>query len=413
MRKTATSNAISGAPLSAIPLVGRQYEREVLLRAVKAGTLPHTLIFAGPAGRGKLRLALWLAKAILCRSTGEKPCGQCSDCKHASALTHPDLHVFGPHASIGGGSDDQQIDRVEEARESWLEGIRKNALYPPPPPNASYYIATVRAIERKLVGRPFIDGGKRVVILAHCERMSRAIEAQNALLKTLEEPAPNTHFILTTSALRELLATVRSRAAILHLGPLQDDDIREILVRGLGIEAQDERLQEAVRFASGSVRTALLRLNDEWRAARDEALALLGKILESRSDTYRRYAVLYELGPRNARAERGNTAEVLDHLSDLCYQAAIVAAGKEGNHAVEPELKAIVTECNVGIGIETWAEIMRSIARARASVLQNANIQLAFHEMFLEIERKWRKGESAAPSLVHHPRRQETPGLQP
>jgi DNA polymerase III subunit delta' len=152
-----------------------------LTAAVACQRLSHGLLLQGPAGVGKERFAAALAAALFCTSRGERlaACGECAECLLSKAGTHPDLHwlrIPDDRKSIG-------VDQVREACEQLaMTSMRR---------------------------------GYRVAVIAPAEKMTP--QAQNALLKTLEEPAPRTVLVLVTARPSALLPTLRSRCQRIEL----------------------------------------------------------------------------------------------------------------------------------------------------------------------------------------------------
>lgn len=154
--------------------------RERLLDFVKENRVSHAYILTGPAGSGKKALAVEFAAALVCRG-GNRPCGACDQCRKAFEGLHQDIHIITDGVegkSIG-------VDRVRE--------IGKNA-----------YVAPGESVHA-------------VYIIENADKMTA--QAQNALLKVLEEPPEPVVFLLLTANLCALLPTVRSRAAILRITP--------------------------------------------------------------------------------------------------------------------------------------------------------------------------------------------------
>jgi DNA polymerase III delta' subunit len=152
--------------------------------AVASGRVPHAILLAGPRGVGKTTLALDLAAGLLCLAPtpAERPCWQCPACRKVDHGTHPDVHRIGPE---GAG-----------------EQIR---------------IGQVQTLAADLALLP-LEGRARVAIVEAAHRMNP--DAQNALLKTLEEPAPATCIVLCADDTATLLPTVVSRAARIRMAPM-------------------------------------------------------------------------------------------------------------------------------------------------------------------------------------------------
>ena len=155
--------------------------KEVLNRLsqlLQGGRFPHALILEGGAGQEKTEAALFLARAAVC--TGEpKPCGRCPGCRKALASSHPDIYV------AGGGT---------AAR--------------------SFHVEAIRFIRSDAYIKPN-EAPRKVYVLLEAQTMSE--QAQNVLLKILEEPPENVLFLLTVPSASALLATVRSRSQLLAL----------------------------------------------------------------------------------------------------------------------------------------------------------------------------------------------------
>src|SRR5437870_13602215 len=95
------------------PLYGHDELKERLTTAMRAGTLPPAMLFVGPSGVGKQRLAQWLAAGILCEKGPGAPCGECQSCRMAASLGHPDLHWFFPIARPK-GDESKQAEKAED-----------------------------------------------------------------------------------------------------------------------------------------------------------------------------------------------------------------------------------------------------------------------------------------------------------
>jgi len=152
-------------------------------RLVANHRLAHAYLLVGPQGSGKTRTALCLAQMVNCESAAQKPCGECPACRKIAAGNHPDVHIL--------GNDEMDSIKIEDIR--FLLGR-----------------AHLMAYEAKT----------KVFIIRNIELMT--MEAANALLKTLEEPAPNTLMILTTRALENNLDTVKSRCHVVKFFPKEE-----------------------------------------------------------------------------------------------------------------------------------------------------------------------------------------------
>jgi DNA polymerase-3 subunit delta' len=223
-------------PLAAV--LGHRPVVDLLRAAVTQGRVPQSLLFAGPEGVGKRTTALGLAQALNCpRAQAGDGCGTCPTCLRIARGQHADVVVLdqGEKASIG----------VEALRGAVLEA-------------AGY--------------RPF-EAVRRVFIIDPADALTPS--AQDALLKTLEEPPSTTILILVSAYPDTLLPTVQSRCRRLRFGPLSDADVTRILVDRCEVEPVAARALAAV--SGGSVSTAL---SAERGFADDDRAAAIG-LLES------------------------------------------------------------------------------------------------------------------------------------
>lgn len=166
-----------------------------LWHAARSDRLAHALCFSGPSGIGKFLAAEWLALGLVCRPEGGEPglgspCGVCGPCKRARADTHPDLFVIDLESE---NRDRDPKDREEQIRVQRIARRDSDGVA-----TLSDFLA-LRAAE----------GGYRLVLVREADRANE--EAQNALLKTLEEPGEHTLIVLETARAETLLPTIRSR----------------------------------------------------------------------------------------------------------------------------------------------------------------------------------------------------------
>src|SRR6266481_87570 len=199
-------------------LIGNDEIKESLRRLLSSGRVPGSLLFTGDEGIGKKLFALELAKAMNCRQRiGVEACDQCSSCKRLSRSSFPPFSgeddnkermIWSEHADVAMVRPHKQIIRVKPMRE----------------------------LEREANFRPF-EGTARVFIVEDADYMND--QAANALLKTLEEPPPTTHLILTTANPTALLATIRSRCQVIRFGPIPAGQIENFLVEQKAMSAGD------------------------------------------------------------------------------------------------------------------------------------------------------------------------------
>src|SRR2546428_10235430 len=317
------------------PLYGHEGIRHRLVGAIASGRLPQALLFEGPPGVGKQRLALWLAQALVCEGTGDpkglpdgEPCGKCHPCKLVLNLSHPDVHWFVPlELSTKGGDADKQVELVEEALGEEMAARRQEPLYEPPSGLASHGIAAVRLLLRRLVLTPAM-GRRKVFVIGDAERLvpqTGAEAAANALLKALEEPPADTSFILTTAAPDSLLPTILSRVVRVRVARLPDSVVTAFAQHELGESGQHE-LAQRVALADGRIGRLLADGAGRARGAgaAERFLAAVG------AGPVRRYEVGLRLRPVQAPSW---LTDLLDGLLEQLREQA--RTGGEAGKVVE------------------------------------------------------------------------------
>jgi DNA polymerase-3 subunit delta' len=295
-------------------VVGHARLTDLLVRAVARDTVPPTLLFAGPDGVGKWRVAVALAQAVNCLSPDQgDACGVCRACDRIARGVHVDAITLAP---------------AEPARVT-IDGVRE-------------------VLERSAY-RPF-EGRRRVVAVRDADALSEA--TQNALLKSLEEPPPATMFVLTSAAPDALLRTVRSRTMRLTFGRLTTGEIADILVRDHGQSPQAARAAAALADGSAGAALAIGSTDlDEARAVAQQLLHAAGA-----ADLSVRIGIAKAVVGKPERT-RQELAAILRVASSIVRDLAVVHAGSD---------RRLLANADLGDAIDRLARILPPPAARRA-----------------------------------------------
>jgi DNA polymerase-3 subunit delta' len=302
----------------------------LVARAALRGTLPPSLIFAGPEGVGKRMAAVALAQLLNCQNRRDTDsCGECSTCKRIARGVHSDVLIIEP-----GDTGCIKIDQVRDAID-----------------RAGY--------------RPF-EGRRRVVIMDGADTM--LMEAQNAVLKTLEEPPPASTFVLVTSRPDVLLPTVRSRCQRLRFGRVAPADVAAVLMRDHGYAASDAHAAASV--SDGSIGLALEEGSGEFVEARDAAARLLETVAVG-SDVRRRLDGAKALG--GGTSDRDELARRLHALSSMLRDLGILLSRADERRLANADLTALLRGLLRSFDGDRAIRAFSAVDRALSALDRNAS----------------------------------------
>jgi DNA polymerase-3 subunit delta' len=310
-------------------IVGHRHLLDLLGVAAVRGSLPPSLIFAGPDGVGKRAAALALAQAVNCPTPREADaCGVCASCTRIGRLVHADVLMVEP-----GETGSIKVDQIRDVVE-----------------RTGY--------------RPF-EGRKRVVIIDDADAMLG--EAQNALLKTLEEPPAGSMFILVTARPDMLLPTVRSRCQQLRFGQLHADEVAAVLTNVHEYSSADAHAAAAA--AEGSVGAALEGELESLVEAREVAARVLQSVAGS-SDPRRR------LDGAKALAGSGDRDEIrrrLRALASILRDLGAIDARADERHLVNADLTATLRRLAASFDGSRTTSAFAAVDRALEAIDRNAS----------------------------------------
>ncbi|HKY22433.1 MAG TPA: DNA polymerase III subunit [Vicinamibacterales bacterium] len=332
-------------------VVGHRRLLSLLSQAIARDSLTPSLILSGPEGVGKRLTAVAVAQTLNCANT-QTPRGVMRDSRlDESASGGPILDACGTCPTC------RRIVRGAHADVQIVE----------PGDNGSIKIEQVRAAIDRAVYRPF-EGRRRVTIIDRADALVPA--AQNALLKTLEEPLPASVFILVTSRPDALLPTVRSRCAQLRFGRLNVADVALVLERHHGYPHADALTAAAA--SGGSVQHALELQADDFAQARGDAEDLLGVVGR---DPRARLDQAKELlkGGGSAASEREHLEARLEALSSVLRDVGLLTSGADARLLANLDRRAALDALARMLGAERVERIFASVTRAHDALDRNVS----------------------------------------
>ena len=339
---------------SAVPfrdILGHEHVLGLLSQAVERGTLPQSLIFAGPAGVGKHMAAVSLAQLLNChapvgaqgpRRYMKDACGECAACRRIARGVHPDVLFITPEES---GSI--KTEQIRQAIES-----------------AGY--------------RPF-EGRRRVVVIDDADAI--ILNGQDALLKTLEEPPAASVFVLVTALPDLLLPTVLSRCQRLRFGRLAPGDVAEVLEARHGYS--DEEAHAAASLSDGSVGRALEEGSESFKEARDAALTLLQRAATSHNPAARIQGASDLPGTR--KADRDALGQALLALSSILRDLGALMSSADDRALANADLKSKLQSLLRSYDRERVLSAFAAVDRALDALARNASPKIVADWLALQI----------------------------
>ena len=330
------------------PIVGNERVVAALAAAVASGDFAHAYLFAGPEHAGRAAVARLLAQALNCEAA-QRPCGECAACKRIAAGIHSDVVTVGVQPPDEGGT------------------------------RTAISVEQLRDVQATVSLNPF-EGRMRVVIIDPADEMTAG--AQNAVLKTLEEPPPNTVFALIASREDRLLETVRSRCRRLEFRLVPVAEI-EATLRERGVP--DERASLLARLARG-------RPGWAFRAAEeDETLAERAKALDqARSLRSLPVGERMELAERLSdefKKDRDLVLPLLGEWQAWWRDVMLVQSGAGEGVAAVDRLAELAEDADA-YRREAVIALVRAIGAARQHLGENVPSRLVLEWVLLEAPRR-------------------------
>lgn len=374
------------------PVYGHEDLRRRLQESAAARRLPQSLLFTGPEGAGKQRLALWLGTSLLCAADPtERPCGRCRSCHLAADLQHPDIHWFFPVASPGGSlTPEKRREKLEDARLETLAARRENPFQSAEPDrSAALYLPVVEEIRSRASRRPAMSSGT-VFVIGDAERMvpqASSPEAANAFLKLLEEPPPDTMFVLTSSRPGLLLPTIWSRVLSVRVTPVDTSTTARFLEAEAGLDAA--RAQEVALRSGGRIGVAL-RLAEASDDPRVPAIRFVRAAMSDRCSD--RWALSASFAPAGAR---GGFSDLLDMVEAVLRDCITISLESDAS-AIDTTLVEQLPRVR-SIDPKGWIAAVSHVEQARDAALGNGNPQGISAVLLARLARELRSSQSAGP----------------
>lgn len=321
-------------------IIGQEQLKEHLQNAISMNKVSHAYIISGERSSGKEFVAKIFAMTLQCEKQGTEPCGECHSCKQAMSQNHPDI-IFVSH---------------EKPNTIGVEDIRNQ-------------------INNDIVIKPY-SGPRKIYIMNEGEKMT--VQAQNALLKTLEEPPEYAVILILTANVDAFLPTILSRCVVLNMKPVADELVKKYLMSELHVP--DYKANICVAFARGNIGKAkLLASSEEFEKVKEEAITLVKYINDMETNEIVKAI-------KKISEYKLDVNDYLDILSVWYRDVLLYKATRDINSLIfRDELQQItrVADRSTYEGIEN---IVNALEQAKRRLQANVNFDLTMELLLLTIQ---------------------------
>jgi len=354
---------------------GQPTIRRQLDIVLEQGRLPHAILFYGEPGSALLPASLSLAADILCTSPNEgKACYQCASCHRTEKLIHPDLHFLLPLA----GAKSISTDFYEQ----WREAVNGN-------PFLNVFQWTQYCdVEGKQVdihkedisktvsnfSLSAYEGGSKVMIIWMAQFLAKE---GNRLLKMIEEPQPNTYFILLSSQREQILTTIRSRCMQIFLPPVNDGEMMRMLKDNFNVEENKASL--IAKQAVNDMNRALSLIHESLFDFMDQLTVWFRALLNRKSHELVTWSNV--MGTQDKEEQKQFALFVIAYIRKLLWYP-----NQTGTEQISQERENMMKYLHEQFSPDTWYEVMQALQVSYEKISRNANTKLLWLSLSLLIK---------------------------
>lgn len=321
-------------------IIGQEQIKEHLQNALTTGKVSHAYIINGEKSSGKEFIAKIFAMTLQCEQGGVEPCNECRSCKQSLSKNQPDI-IYVSH---------------EKPNSIGVDDIRAQ-------------------VNNDVAIKPYSSKYK-VYIINEAEKMTP--QAQNAILKTLEEPPAYAVIILLVSNINTLLPTILSRCVVLNMKPVRDALVKKYLMEEL--QVPDYKAEVCVAFARGNVGKAkMLAASEEFENVKAEALSLLKYIKDMEIQEI--VAAIKKINEYKLEV-----SDYLDIMSIWYRDVLLFKATNDVNHIVFREEIQALRKVAARSSYEGIENVIKALDTAKKRLDANVNFDLAMELLLLEVQ---------------------------
>lgn len=360
-------------------VIGQEDVKKHLAEMISQNRLSHALLFTGKEGTGGLPLAIAFAQYIMCESpSSDDSCGVCNACKKARDLVHPDIHFSYPVIPKKSGDKPVSTDFIAEWREfvaqypygnvyDWLQFIGAENR------QGNITAQECNEIIHKLSLKSFESEFKVLVLW-----MPEYLEKEgNKLLKLVEEPPPNTIFIMVAENESQVLSTIVSRTQVVKIPPVRSEAIEQELM--LKAKLSKEQARQIASVSGGNYRESMQIMQqsgEDWQSLLRDWLNAIMK-----SGPVAQVKWIEEMSKHGRERQK----QFLRYFNHLLGQAIKLQVMNETATGIAENERDFALRLNKMAGIEQQHAMIEEIDKASYYIERNANAKMLFHALTIRL----------------------------
>jgi DNA polymerase III subunit delta' len=358
-------------------IVGQDAVKQRLLSSVKENRVSHAQLFLGPGGSGSLPLAVAYGQYISCENKqADDSCGECSSCRKYQKLMHPDLHFSYPF--FAKHKEDTALLFIEEWREAFLANPYLTldtwrGYLAAENKQANINIAECHQIIKKLSFKPF-ESAYKILVLWLPEYLDKA---GNSLLKIIEEPQPNTLFLLVAQNQDLILNTILSRTQLIKIPALAYNDIKDHLIEKHN--QTEPAAAEIAYLSNGSLSDALNMLQEGNVGYHGQFIQWLRLCFANKGIEVLAFVDQF------SKAGRENQKNFLRYGISFIRECCLILSGAASLVHLPPAELETAQKMTGVMNISQANDMIAELEKAHYHVERNANPKILFLDVSLQL----------------------------
>ena len=362
-----------------IPGIGEV--KKLLTDAVNNNHSAHAQLFVGAEGALNLPLALALATYLHCENKGEDSCGTCAACSKNAKYIHPDTHFVFPLSNVKGEKDEERLkaDITKSWRQFLLDQPFGNLddwcnFYGGEDKLSIISKEASREIIKTLALKPF-ESKNKVMIIWQPESMHPA--AANGILKILEEPSPNTFFILVSNAADQLMPTIISRTQMVTVPLLADDELEKYLREKHGLAEGPARM--IVQLADGNINLAIKLIDQE----QDNSTGFFTEWM--RACFAHKYGVLVAMAEDYHALDKLSQRNMISYSINMMRETLLYRSGAESINRTRGDEREFVQKFSTVLDVNKIERSFQLLNDAGYHLERNGSAKMIFMDLSLKM----------------------------